>query len=50
MCKVLKAWCGHIPAAKEERAKELRRADLRRKVSSWLSDFQPPPPPTDEPL
>lgn len=42
--QVLKVWSGYIPVAKEERAKELRRAELRRKVSSWLSDFQPPPP------
>ncbi len=44
-CRVLRVWREYIPMAQEERAKELRRAELRRKVSSWLSDYQPSPQP-----
>ena len=40
-CSVLRAWRGYVPVAKEEREREKRREQLRRKVASWLTDYQP---------
>ena len=40
-CSVLRAWHGYVPVAKEEREREKRREQLRRKVASWLTDYQP---------
>lgn len=34
------AWHRYIPAAKEEKLRELRRDELRKKVSKWLPDYQ----------
>ncbi len=39
LAQLLGAWHRYVPQAKEERAKEKRRAVLRQKVASWLSDF-----------
>lgn len=36
-----RAWHKYIPLCREEKARELRRAELRRKVSAWLPDYQP---------
>ena len=38
---VLRAWVQFIPLSKEEKVKELHRAELRRKVAAWLPDYQP---------
>ena len=37
--KTFQVWLTYLPLAREEQAKETRRAQLRHKVSSWLSDF-----------
>jgi len=36
---LLGVWRRYVPQAKEERAKEKRRAVLRLKVATWLPDF-----------
>ena len=46
-CNVLKAWRAFVPLSKEERERERRKAELRRKVASWLDDYQPSAGPPD---
>ena len=43
MKKMLGAWQKYIPLSQEELRKEIRRAELRRKVSLWLPDYCPSP-------
>ena len=38
---ILHAWIQFVPLSKEEKIKELRRAEMRRKVAAWLPDYQP---------
>ena len=37
----IKCWKAFVPISVEEKRKELRRAELRRKVCQWLPDYQP---------
>jgi len=39
--RVLLAWVQFVPMSREEKVKELHRAELRRKVAAWLPDYQP---------
>ena len=39
--RVLRHWVTFVPLSREERAQESRRAQLRRKVASWLQDYSP---------
>ena len=39
--RVLRAWWRFVPLSHEEKAREVRRAKLRRKVAQWLPDYQP---------
>ena len=39
--KVLQSWRRYVPLSREERRKEVRRAELRRKVAQWLPDYLP---------
>ena len=38
---LLHAWVQFVPLSKEEKIKELCRAEMRRKVAAWLPDYQP---------
>ncbi len=45
MCQFcLQGWIIYVPISREEMEREVRRAELRRKVCLWLPDYQP----TDE--
>ena len=35
------SWQCYVPLSREEHEKEVRRAELRRKVTQWLPDYQP---------
>ena len=39
--RVWRRWREYVPEVREEREREVRRAELRRKVSQWLPDYQP---------